>query len=284
MADYTTSGLGGYSAAQNAFDGMNLDMRNKMQAWQAQQAPQPSQQPQQGAPAPSPVAAIAPVKAQPAAVTPPPAANGGYLPASAWDPNKVGKLNGIWDYTRNYQNDTGLANRPTDEYAPYVNYLENTQSGEDGMTRTQTWNEMNWDALPNKGVTKFGKIGEQAVRVNNPEYLNDKSMMYFDPDYGWVTHKSNIQNDDNWLEKLAGNGALMASLAMGGLAGVGLPAGAIAGGVKAGMGALPGVFKGDWQSALMNLAGAGLGSYYGVDPRIIAAGKTAAGYALNGKG
>jgi hypothetical protein len=180
---------------------------------------------------------------------------------AAFDPTKEGKLQGIWDYTKNTQADTGIANVPTEQYKPYVNYLENNQSGEDGMNRTQTWNEMNWDALPNKGVTKYGKIGEDAILVKNINGLNDKNQVYFDDNYGWVTHKSNVSQDHNWLHTIGSNGALMASLAMGGLMGVALPAGMIAAGVKGAMGAAPGMMNGDWKSAAAGLVGSGLGSY-----------------------
>jgi hypothetical protein len=155
--------------------------------------------------------------------------------------------------------------------------------GEGGSMQHQASANIDWSKMPGQGMTKAGRL-DSVTRANDAGSLIDPNKRVWDPNYGWVTPKNNIRDDHNWAEKLAGNGALMASLAMGGLMGVGLPAGMLAAGVKAGFGAMPGLTNGNWQSSLMNLAGAGLGSYYNVDPRLIAAGKTAAGYALNGKG
>ena len=76
-----------------------------------------------------------------------------------FDSTKKGKLEGIWDYTSTrYNGGTGTSNAPSEEYNPYIFRRENIQSGEDGMTRSDVWNEFNYEAMPNKGKTKYGLV------------------------------------------------------------------------------------------------------------------------------
>lgn len=185
-------------------------------------------------------------------------------PTTQYDPTKQGKLQGIWDYTKNANADTGMARVPTDEYAPYVNFLENTQSGEDGMTRSTTWNEMNWDKLPNKGMTKYGKIGEQAISVKNIEGLRDKSQVYFDDNYGWVTSKANVNHDHNFIGKYLSPKTvtpLMMAGAFSGLAGIAGLGGLAGGAVKAVPGLVNSAISGSFNPVGLGLSALGASGY-----------------------
>lgn len=114
--------------------------------------------------------------------------------------------------------------------------------GEGGSMSSQRI--IDWDALPNKGMTKYGRIGEQVARINDTKNLNNADMVYFDPAYGWVTPKQNLKDNHNWFGKIAGNGPLIASLAMGGLMGAALPVGALASGVKTAFNMAPSLASG----------------------------------------
>jgi hypothetical protein len=150
--------------------------------------------------------------------------------------------------------------------------------GEGGSMTTQR--NIDWGSMPNQGKTKFGQIGTQAATITSLDDVDDKNAVYFDPAYGWVTPKGNIKDNHNWFGKIGSNGALIASLAMGGLMGVGLPAGLMASGVKAGMGLLPSIGQGEFDPYKLAITAAGLGAgAMGVDPKLIAAGKIGAGMA-----
>jgi hypothetical protein len=173
------------------------------------------------------------------------------------------------------------------EEHPYHQYIydEDLGSGEDA-SHHNIQKHVEWDKLPNQGVTKFGRIGEEAVRVNSPKDLNNADMLYFDPAYGWVTHKSNIKKaDKNIIGKIGSNGPLMASLAMGGLMGVALPAGMVASGVKTAFNTAPALAKGDYKAAAAGLVGGALGAGaqgMGVPSWVVPAAKTAYGVAKKG--
>ncbi len=162
---------------------------------------------------------------------------------------------------------------------------ESVWSGGEGGSMTSQ-RIIDWDALPNKGMTKYGRIGEQVARINDTKNLNNADMIYFDPAYGWVTPKANVkQADKNIIGKIGSNGAMMASLAMGGLMGVALPAGMIATGVKTAMNTAPALAKGDYKSAAAGLVGGALGAgaqAMNLPSWVVPAAKTAYGVAKNG--
>ena len=189
---------------------------------------------------------------------------------TAFDPTKTGTHDDF--YNAYVQGDTS-------KYGDAIKMEDVWVGGEGGSNQTQKI--IDWEKLPNQGNTKYGRIGEQVVKVNNPEYIKNKDLISFDPAYGWITPKGNEVIEHNFVGDIGGNGAMIAGLAMGGLMGVGLPAGALAAGVKAGFNALPGVFGGDWKNAAIGLAGAGAGAA-GLPSWVVPAAKTAYSVATNG--
>jgi len=129
--------------------------------------------------------------------------------------------------------------------------------GEGGSMTTQK--NVDWASLPNQGNTKYGRIGENAATIKSLDAVQNPNAMYFDPAYGWVTPKSNLKQST--MNKVMGNGAMIAGLAMGGLMGAALPAGAITSAVKYGFKALPSLASGSFDPVSLGLGALGAGGY-----------------------
>ncbi len=143
---------------------------------------------------------------------------------------------------------------------PSAKYIKNEDvwtGGEGGSMSTQK--NVDWNALPNQGKTKYGQIGEKAVTIKSLEGIQNKDQIYFDPAYGWVTPKSNLKQST--MNKVMGNGAMIAGLAMGGLMGAALPAGAITSAVKYGFKALPSLASGNFDPVSLGLGALGASGY-----------------------
>lgn len=135
----------------------------------------------------------------------------------------------------------------------YFSESSNWVGGEGGSMQTQK--EVDWASLPNQGMTKYGRIGENVATIKNIDAVQNKNAVYFDPAYGWVTPKQNLKQST--MNKVMGNGAMIAGLGMAGLMGVALPVGAITSGVKYGFKALPSLASGRFDPISLGLGALG---------------------------
>jgi hypothetical protein len=174
----------------------------------------------------------------------------------------------------------------TSKYGDAIHMNDVWVGGEGGSNQTQKI--IDWEKLPNQGNTKYGKIGEQVVKVNNPEYIKNKGLISFDPVYGWITPKGNEVIEHNVVGNIMKPSnvapALMAGMFAGtaGLTGLGGLAGSA-------MKAVPGIA----QSAMsgnfnpiglgLNLAGMGAGAL-GVPSWIVKTAKPLAQMYIQGRG
>lgn len=139
----------------------------------------------------------------------------------------------------------------------YFSTSTNWVGGEGGSMQTQR--EVDWASLPNQGNTKYGRIGENAATIKDINTVQNKNAVYFDPAYGWVTPKANLKTSA--MNKVMGNGAMIAGLAMGGLMGVGLPVGGITSGLKYGFKAMPSLASGRFDPVSLGLGALGASGY-----------------------
>jgi hypothetical protein len=192
----------------------------------------------------------------------------------AFDPAKEGKYEGAFDYLNGGINgDQYIQNQGQWTGGEGGSYQDNFVDTRDhgifkdavSMTGRDYGNEsavghgpgyqLNYEKLPNQGMTKFGRI-DQVYQVKGLGDVLNPNAVEWDDNYGWVTSLKNRK--PRFADKF---GPMIASLAMGGLMGAALPAGALATGVKTAFNLAPNVAKGNYQNALMGLAGSALGSF-----------------------
>jgi hypothetical protein len=174
----------------------------------------------------------------------------------------------------------------TSKYGDAIRMEDVWVGGEGGRNETQK--TIDWSKLPNEGNTKYGRIGEQVVKVNNPEYIKDKSLITFDPAYGWITPRGNEVITHNWVGNVMKPKNVAPALLAGAFGGVASMAGlsGLAGGAFK---AVPGVMQSAAHGSFnplglgMNLAGSFLGGQ-GVPSWMIQAGKTGLSLANLNKG
>jgi hypothetical protein len=139
--------------------------------------------------------------------------------------------------------------------------------------------QLEYEKMPNKGMTKLGRI-DQVYQVKNERDVLDPRGIVWDNNYGWVTSLKNRK--PRFADKY---GPMIASAAMGGLMGATLPVGALTTGVKTAFNAAPGLANGNWKSAAAGVAGAALGAGatgMGLPDWIVPATKAGVGIAVNG--
>jgi hypothetical protein len=172
----------------------------------------------------------------------------------------------------------------TSKYGDAIKMQDVWVGGEGGSNQTQKI--IDWEKLPNQGNTKYGRIGEQVVKVNNPEYIKNKNLISFDPVYGWITPKGNEVIEHNIVGNIMKPSNVAPALMAGMFAGAAGLTG-LTGLAGSAFKAVPGIA----QSAMsgnfnpinigMNLAGAGAGAL-GLPSWVVPAAKTAYSVATNG--
>jgi hypothetical protein len=84
------------------------------------------------------------------------------------------------------------------KYSGIINVMDRQSGGDD--PRTSQVIDIDYKKLPNAGMTKYGLIGGGALPAQDPSTplapgtqstLKDPKMVYYDPNYGWVTPASN---------------------------------------------------------------------------------------------
>ena len=91
--------------------------------------------------------------------------------------------------------------------------------------------KVDYSKLPNGGMTKFGSV-QDVIPIRSQKELNNlrnKGMVYYDPNYGLITHRNN-KKDSLW-DTIPGMAVQLGAGAM-----LGGAAGAVAGGAFAGAG------------------------------------------------
>lgn len=112
--------------------------------------------------------------------------------------------------------------------------------------------QLNYEKMPNQGMTKVGRI-DQVFKVDTLNDVINPNAVVWDDNYGWVTSKKNRK--PTLGDKL---GPAIASMAMGGLMGAALPAGVLTTGVKTAFNMAPSLASGKFNpvNAGLGLAGA----------------------------
>lgn len=191
------------------------------------------------------------------------------ITGSSFDPSKVGKYEQSFDYlsggigTDTIQNqgqwvggeggsyqDNFVDTRDHGNMSGMVSVKGKDSGGEDAIGHGPSY-QLEYDKMPNHGMTKFGRI-DNVYRVENINDVFDPNAVIWDDNYGWVTSKKNRK--PRFADKV---GPAVASLAMGGLVGAALPAGLLTSGVKLGFNSLPALAKGNINPVNLGLGLAG---------------------------
>ena len=150
----------------------------------------------------------------------------------------------------------------TSKYGDAIKMEDVWVGGEGGANQTQK--HIDWSKLPNEGMTKYGRIGEQVVKVNNPEYIKDKSKIVFDPAYGWVTPKGNEVIEHNLVGQImkpSNVAPMMMAGAFGGLAGIAGLGGLAGSAIKAVPGLVTSAANGSFNPMSLGLSALGASGY-----------------------
>lgn len=164
--------------------------------------------------------------------------------------------------TRDHGNLTGMVSIKGKDYG-----------GEDAIGKGPSY-QLEYEKMPNKGMTKFGRI-DQVYRVQGLGDVINPSAVVWDDNYGWVTPMKNRK--PRFADKY---GPAIASLAMGGLMGAALPAGMLTNAVKLGFNSMPALAKGNINPVNLGLGLAGaFAPSLGMPSWVVPAAKTGIGLA-----
>jgi hypothetical protein len=115
-----------------------------------------------------------------------------------------------------------------DQFRDVIKTEDFTGYGDEGKGAGKRFN-IDYSKLPNGGMTKYGSVAD-VIPIRSQYDLNklkNKGMVYYDPNYGLITHRSNKK--DSTLDKVT---AGVVQAAAGGMLGAGL--GAVGGGMLGG--------------------------------------------------
>lgn len=211
--------------------------------------------------------------------------------SSGFDPKKQGKYEGAFDYLSGGIS-TGIENQGQWVGGEGGSYQDNFVDTRDhgalsGMVKVGSRDygnesaigsgpkyELDYEKLPNKGMTKAGRI-DQVYRVEGLNDVINPNLVIWDDNYGYITDKRNRKPR---LGDMVG--PMVASLAMGGLMGAALPAGIAASGVKAAMSVAPSVSRGKFDPVSLGMTALGVAApSMGMPSWVIPAAKS--GYSLS---
>lgn len=207
--------------------------------------------------------------------------------STGFDPSKEGKYEGAFDYlsggigTDTIQNqgqwvggeggsyqDNFVDTRDHGVLNGMVSVKGRDTGGEDAIGNGPSY-ELQYDKMPNQGMTKFGRI-DNVYRVQGLGDVIDPRGVVWDDNYGWITSKANRK--PRFADKY---GPMIATAAMGGLMSTALPAGLLSKVVSSGFKALPSVASGNFSPVGLGLSALGtVGGSLGIPSWVVPAVKT----------